>query len=134
MSTETDTALDSGLFAIALSDSETEGTSKKPTQEERTGQSEADWQAIKDTYSVKIENGEIWQTVKLPLGPRVSKPEAQTLLHAVEELYFFRRFGEAVQFVSKVLDSAEEGCIDGDVLKTLRYYERKCREKAEMQE
>ncbi|KAI0152879.1 hypothetical protein GGR57DRAFT_161105 [Xylariaceae sp. FL1272] len=131
MSTETD-GLDSGLFAIALSDSENESSPKKPTQEARTGQSEADWQAIKNTYSVKVENGEIWQTVKLPLGPRVSKPEAQTLLHAVEELYFFRRFGEAVQFVNQVLDSAKEGCIDEDVLKTLRYYEKKCREKAEI--
>ncbi|KAJ3555179.1 hypothetical protein NPX13_g10412 [Xylaria arbuscula] len=56
--------LDSGLLGIALSDSEGEPSdeatsTKKPSQEARTGQSEADFQEVKRTYRVKVENGEV---------------------------------------------------------------------------
>ena len=65
----------------------------------------------------------------LPLGPQVSKPEAQALLHAVEELYFFRRFSEGAQFVRSVIDDAGMGKLDDDTLQTLLYYEKKCSDK-----
>lgn len=67
----------------------------------------------------------------VPLGPRkVPKHEAQELLHAVEELYFFRRFGEAVSLVGKIFDGEGSGDgLDGDVQDLLRTYERKCNEK-----
>ncbi|KAI8633567.1 hypothetical protein F5Y19DRAFT_245499 [Xylariaceae sp. FL1651] len=128
--------IDAGLLAIALSDSDTDSganatSTKKTSQEARTGQSEAEFLEVKHAYQAKIENGEIWKTVQLPLGPRVSKPEAQTLLHAVEELYFFRRFSEGAQFAQSVLnDDAGASKLDEDTMKTLRYYERKCVEKA----
>jgi len=68
--------------------------------------------------------------VQLPLGPQVSKPEVQALLHAVEELYFFRRFAEGAWFARSILDNhddaASEGKLDEDTAKTLLYYERKC--------
>ncbi|KAI0907612.1 hypothetical protein F4823DRAFT_548514 [Ustulina deusta] len=127
--------LDSGLLGIALSDSDAEfddnaPSSKKKSQEARTGQSEAEFQEVKRTYHVKVENGEIWKTVQLPLGPQVSKPEAQTLLHAVEELYFFRRFSEGARFARSVIDDdAGAGKLDEDTVKTLLYYERKCSDK-----
>ncbi|KAI0509360.1 hypothetical protein F5B22DRAFT_326819 [Xylaria bambusicola] len=126
--------LDSGLLGIALSDSDAEpgdeASSKKPSQEARTGQSEADFQEVKRTYHVKVENGEIWTTVQLPLGPQVPKPEAQALLHAVEELYFFRRFAEGARFARSVIDDdAGTGKLDDDTLQTLVYYEKKCRDK-----
>ncbi|KAJ8107850.1 hypothetical protein ONZ43_g6608 [Nemania bipapillata] len=124
--------LDSGLLGIALSDSDAESgdNAKKVPQEVRTAQSEADFQAVKRTYRAKVENGEIWKTVRLPLSPQVSKPEVQTLLHAVEELYFFRRFSEAAQFARSVVDDdAGAGKLDGDTLKTLLYYEKKCSQK-----
>ncbi|KAJ2971779.1 hypothetical protein NUW58_g9320 [Xylaria curta] len=135
MSTDDDD-LDSGLLGIALSDSDAEpgddatgsGT-KKTSKEARTGQSEAEFQEVKRTYNVKVENGEIWKTVQLPLGPQVSKPEVQTLLHAVEELYFFRRFSEGARFARSVIDDAGAGKLDGDTLKTLLYYEKKCSER-----
>jgi hypothetical protein len=60
----------------------------------------------------------------------VSKPQAQELLHAVEELYFFRRYSEGVDFVRKVL--GEGGGADGlddDTRELLGYYERKCVER-----
>ncbi|KAI0098021.1 hypothetical protein GGR51DRAFT_539024 [Nemania sp. FL0031] len=127
--------LDSGLLGIALSDSDAESgdtatATKKVSQEARTAQSEQDFQAVKSTYRAKVENGEIWKTVRLPLGPQVSKPEVQTLLHAVEELYFFRRFSEGARFARSVIDDdAGSGKVDGDALKTLLYYEKKCNEK-----
>ncbi|KAI1120948.1 hypothetical protein F5Y10DRAFT_272560 [Nemania abortiva] len=128
-------SLDSGLLGIALSDSDAESgdttpATKKASQEARTAQSEVDFQAVKSTYRAKVENGEIWKTVRLPLGPQVSKPEVQTLLHAVEELYFFRRFSEGARFARSVLDDdAGTGKSDGDTLKTLSYYEKKCSDK-----
>jgi hypothetical protein len=66
----------------------------------------------------------------LPLGEATSKHKAQELLHAVEELYFYRRYDEAVAFVQRVLSkpTGSHG-LDGDVEDLLRYYERKCLDK-----
>ncbi|XXH04209.1 hypothetical protein Hte_010623 [Hypoxylon texense] len=126
---------------------------------DRTAQSEEEFQAVRKEYVVKIENGEIctltptrqrakfinsililfilqiWKNIKLPLGTgRIPKPEAQALLHAVEELYFFRRYAEGAQFVRTVLDEGHGGDgapgLDVDTRKLLRYYETKCEEKA----
>lgn len=52
----------------------------------------------------------------------------------MEELYFYRRYDEAVAFVGRVLkDGDRDGCgdevallLDGDVRDMLRDYERKC--------
>ncbi|KAI1418372.1 hypothetical protein F5Y13DRAFT_565 [Hypoxylon sp. FL1857] len=147
-----DPDLDSGLFGIQLSDSEDSANDTEPaegsqpkkdeasTPADRTAQSEEEFQAVRREYRVKVENGEIWKTIKLPLGPgRIPKPEAQALLHAVEELYFFRRYAEGAQFVKKVLrEGVSEGedddrapALDPDVRGLLRYYERKCNERAE---
>ncbi|KAI0812181.1 hypothetical protein GGR55DRAFT_615820 [Xylaria sp. FL0064] len=127
--------LDSGLLGIALSDSDTElgdnvSSTKKQSQEARTGQSEADFQEVKRTYHVKVENGEIWKNIQLPLSPQVSKSEAQTLLHAVEELYFFQRFAKGARLARSIMDDdAGTGKIDGDTLRTLLYYEMKCNDR-----
>lgn len=58
---------------------------------------------------------------------KVSKQEAQALLHAVEELYFYRRFEEASTFIGRVFEG-EDGAdgLDGDVREMLKTYERKC--------
>ncbi|KAI1331810.1 hypothetical protein F5Y16DRAFT_244257 [Xylariaceae sp. FL0255] len=118
-----DDSPEAGLMAIALSDSESE-SQKKPTHEERTGQSEAEFLEVKRTYRVKYQDGEIWKTVQLPLGPRVTKPEAQELLHAVEELYFFGRFSDGKELARRALGG--ESGLDEDTRKTLSYYEQKC--------
>ncbi|KAI1812919.1 hypothetical protein GGS20DRAFT_511531 [Poronia punctata] len=124
-----DEDIGSGLMAIALSDSDAEsgGETKKTAQEKRTGQSEVEFHEVKRTYKVKVENGQIWKTVQLPLPQRVLKPETQTLIHAVEELYFFRRFSEGARLAKSILDDdAGEGKLDEDAVKTLAYYEKKC--------
>ena len=49
-----------GLFNIAISDSETEDQTASTTKSgSRTDQSEADYQAVKQTYHAKVENGEV---------------------------------------------------------------------------
>ncbi|KAK2615695.1 hypothetical protein N8I77_002432 [Diaporthe amygdali] len=127
-----------GLFNISISDSEEDDVdtshgiaNSKKSREDRTGQSEDAFQAVKREYRAKVENGEIWKSTVVPLGPRrVPKHEGQELLHAVEELYFFRRFEEAVLFVGRIFDGEGGGDgLDKDVRDLLRTYERKCNEK-----
>ncbi|KAI5925095.1 hypothetical protein F4810DRAFT_660933 [Camillea tinctor] len=143
--------LDTGLLGIQLSsDSEGDGYGDEK-KAPRNAQSEEAFREVKRTYRVKVEDGEIHRTIPLPLGAIVSKPTAQALLHAVEELYFFGRFGEGARFVRAVLgpadsstttengvDDATNGLEDGvksdnglddDTRATLRYYEKRCEER-----
>ncbi|KAK4229672.1 hypothetical protein QBC38DRAFT_471916 [Podospora fimiseda] len=136
-----DDALNSHLLLIDLSDSEpsepeeaanpsTTTPTPELTRAERTALTEPAFQALKKSYRAKVENGEIWLTIPLPLVTKLSKPDAQELLHAVEELYFFRRYDEAVEFLSKVFDDGKgEECIDQETRELLRGYEERCRTK-----
>lgn len=74
---------------------------------------------------------QLYKSVKFPLDSHVAKPQAQELLHAAEELYFFHRYGEAVEFIRLVFSEKgrPEG-LDEDVKTQLRSYEAKCLEKA----
>ncbi|KAK0651569.1 hypothetical protein B0T16DRAFT_404188 [Cercophora newfieldiana] len=127
--------LDSGLLAISLdSDSEDSSSSTPaectapPTRADRSALSDSAFQHLKETYRPKVENGEIWSTITFPVGK--TKPEAQELLHAAEELYFFRRYQEAVRFVERVFSEEEgqgEAVLDEDTKKLLRVYEARAR-------
>lgn len=77
---------------------------------------------------LQLTRRQIWKGIKVPLGQRkVSKQEGQELLHAVEELYFYRRYGEAVAFIGRVFEGAGEAVgVDRDVRYLLGAYERKC--------
>lgn len=70
----------------------------------------------------------IWKSIQVPLGQRkVSKQEGQELLHAVEELYFYKRFDEAVVFIGRIFEAAHDVTgLDGDVKDVLKVYVRKC--------
>lgn len=50
------------------------------------------------------------------------------ILHAVEELYFFRRYEEANRFAMEVL----EGEVPTDLRKTLRDYHKRCEAKLDI--
>lgn len=56
---------------------------------------------------------------------KASKPMLQELLHAVEELYFLRRFEEAAGFARRVLDGSD-AALDRDTREMLTRYETKC--------
>ncbi|KAI0134328.1 hypothetical protein BJ170DRAFT_195017 [Xylariales sp. AK1849] len=125
--------LDSGLFGISLSDAEDsvpEASNPKMPGTARTGQTEENFRIVKHNYMVKVENGEIWKTTKSPLGEKATKQEAQALLHAVEELYFFKMYHEGAAFVMTVLGGDHEGALDRDVRNLLEYYQVKCSQRA----
>jgi hypothetical protein len=71
----------------------------------------------------------MWQTIKLPLGRGTTRQTSQNVLHAVEELYFLRRYGEAASFVRAVLAPGQGDGLDEETKRLLAYYERKCLEK-----
>lgn len=63
----------------------------------------------------------LWETLKLP-KQNPSKPESQAILHAIEELYFFRRYEEA----KKVTEEALSGNLTTEFKKTLEEYKAMC--------
>ena len=65
--------------------------------------------------------------LKLPIQAP-TKQESQRILHAIEELYYLRRYGEAMSVAS----SALKGRLQEDFQKLLIGYEEKCRDKMEM--
>jgi hypothetical protein len=62
--------------------------------------------------------------LKLPVD-NPSKPESQTIMHAIEELYFFRRYEEAL----KITDEALKGKLIEDFRKTLEDYRMRSQKK-----
>ncbi|KAJ2975200.1 hypothetical protein NQ176_g5646 [Zarea fungicola] len=118
---------ENGLFNINLSDEEQETAAEKKAK--RTGQTEEEFQAVRKDYVAKIQNGDIYKHIKLPLPKDAGKLDIQEVLHAVEELYFFRRFQEAVDFSAQVLHGESRGVLDSDSLQLLEKYEAKCRAK-----
>ncbi|KAK0720714.1 hypothetical protein B0H67DRAFT_577113 [Lasiosphaeris hirsuta] len=145
-------AFASGFFGISLSDSESENditttTTDSPappngpalSRADRTALSEPAFQALKSSYRPKVENGEIHSAIALPLSAVLTKPQAQDLLHAVEELYFFRRYREAAEFTRRALGDGDEtavsssGGVDGETKSLLRQYLGRCEARAQSQ-
>jgi len=62
--------------------------------------------------------------LSLPIN-NPSKPESQTILHAIEELYYLRSYLEAESLTSKAL----EGQLQDDFKATLENYLARCRAK-----
>ncbi|UKZ75054.1 hypothetical protein TrVFT333_002726 [Trichoderma virens FT-333] len=115
------------LFNIQISDSEDDKAEKKS---KRTGQTEDDFQAVKNTYHAKVENGNIYQTLSLPLGPDANKQHVQEVIHAAEELYFFLRYQQVIDLVSKVLAlEGDKGGLDEESRELLSMYQSRCRQK-----
>jgi hypothetical protein len=78
---------------------------------------------------------QVWKQVEFPFGDKVSKPAAQEVVHAVEELYFFRRYAEALDFIRRVWreGGGKGGGLDNDSRELLSYYEKKCQDKIGVQ-
>jgi hypothetical protein len=62
--------------------------------------------------------------LKLPMD-NPSKAESQTILHAIEELYFFKRYEEALEVVGEAL----QGKLNEDFRKTLVDCKTRCQKK-----
>lgn len=69
--------------------------------------------------------------MKLPLERGARKPQIQEVIYAAEELYFFRRFAEAVDFLSKVLSQGDDRseAFDNETRALLTVYKQKCEAK-----
>ncbi|PHH81778.1 hypothetical protein CDD82_7884 [Ophiocordyceps australis] len=96
------------LLNIHLSDSEDDSPAI-----DRTAQSEEAFQAVKRHYRPRVENG-------------------QDLLHAVEELYFFRQFDHALTFINKIWSLVSIHA-DADSARLLQRYRQKCNQKRQSQ-
>ncbi|TVY16257.1 hypothetical protein LARI1_G006372 [Lachnellula arida] len=116
---EDDDEEDGGLFNIEVSSADE--SANESVKVPRDFQSEEDFQRQRAAWRPKIESGELWKTLQLPID-NPSKPESQTMLHAIEELYFFRRYEEAAQVIAKVL----RGQLDAGFRKVVVGYEERC--------
>ncbi|RDA82663.1 hypothetical protein CP532_3204 [Ophiocordyceps camponoti-leonardi (nom. inval.)] len=122
--------LNINLSSSASSSSDEEDNNNTTTKRaDRTLQTEAAFQAIKSNYSVKVENGEIHQSIKLPLPPGSSKQSLQQVIHAVEELYFFGRYRHALHFIDTILSDGSDQALDHDTRQLLTVYRLKCQQK-----
>ncbi|KAK7431960.1 hypothetical protein QQZ08_001580 [Neonectria magnoliae] len=120
---------ENSLFNIEVSDASDDEPDAKEAR--RTGQSEDVWSAIQRDYQPKIENGQIHKTVQLPVKSNASKQLLQELIHAVEELYFFRRYEHSTQFISEALSGSND--LDDDTRQLLHIYRDKCQKKLKAQ-
>uniref|UniRef100_A0A8H7TTR7 Uncharacterized protein n=1 Tax=Bionectria ochroleuca TaxID=29856 RepID=A0A8H7TTR7_BIOOC len=121
-----------GILNISLSDSETEEQQTPAKPSDRTGQSEEEFQAVKRTYHVRVENGNISEGISIPLGPNPNKMLVQQLIHAVEEHYFFRRYEEGIKLVEKVLGGEDSASLDESIKNQLLLYKSFCHKKLDL--
>ncbi|KAJ4144030.1 hypothetical protein NW765_001183 [Fusarium oxysporum] len=98
----------------------------KPMKQRRQSPAAQD---IQKEYNAKVENGDIYQKVKLPLGPDATKMDIQEVIHAVEEHYFFHRYREAEQLAADALKDGQG--LDRDSRQLLETYKDRCHEKNE---
>lgn len=77
---------------------------------------------------------QIAKSLKLPLGPDADKTQVQDAIYAVEELYFFRQFDEAIELVGKLLsESSCEKLGSGPERELLELYRSRCEAKKKKQ-
>ncbi|KAK4191490.1 hypothetical protein QBC35DRAFT_487352 [Podospora australis] len=111
----------------------TEPKSKVQSRADRSALSEEAFQHLKSTYVPKVENGEIWTKFTFNTKTPFTKPEREELMHAVEELYFFHRYAEAVHILDKIFEDDGEERLDRETKSTLRHYQVKCLARLEKQ-
>ena len=114
---------DSGLFAIEVDADDYAETAAGDTQSmPRTFQSEADFQAQKDQYSAKIDNGNILAELTKAISTlrdctaasalngetldsgrkKLSKKDGQVLGYAAGELYYDGHYGQLIDLCRRV--------------------------------
>jgi len=115
---------DGGLFNIELSSSDESVDVKEKAP--RDFQSEDDFERQRKEWKPKIEAGELWKTLKLPMD-NPSKQESQAILHAIEEMYFFKRYEKA----KRLAEEALKGKLIEEFRKSVEDYRRRCEMKLE---
>jgi len=114
-----------GLFNIEFDSEDEKAAAEQENKVPRDFQSEEDFQKQVREWAPKVETGEIYKTLSMPIKSP-SKPVSQTILHAIEELYFYRRYEEARTTTVEALKA--EGLIP-EFRKTLEGYLERCEAK-----
>ncbi|OWP05980.1 hypothetical protein B2J93_6304 [Marssonina coronariae] len=123
-----------GLFNmdLALSNPEADNENGQGREAEkkvpRDFQSEEDFQSQLRDWRPRVERGDLYKALNLPVDSP-SKPTSQNILHAIEELYFYRRYAEAKRVTEEALRGTGlvgefRGVLEG-------YLERCCRKLGE---
>jgi len=68
----------------------------------------------------------MYEHVEVPLRPGANKMRTQEVIHAVEELYFHRKFQQAIDLVDRAFDHNGEASVDNDSRQLLTTYREKC--------
>jgi len=69
---------------------------------------------------------QIFKTISLPLPPGAGKMALQQVVHAIEELYYFRRYQEALDFIKTLHDDGSRRAFDPDTRNLVDTYEARC--------
>ncbi|KFY19962.1 hypothetical protein V493_07788 [Pseudogymnoascus sp. VKM F-4281 (FW-2241)] len=112
---------DGGFLAMDLGSSDSESGAAPEVKVPRDFQSQEDYEAQKASWKPTVDNGELGKTLDLPLN-NPSKQQFQTIIHAIEQLYFYNRFREASELAEKAL----EGDLEGDYRKAVASYHERC--------
>ncbi|KAG5976359.1 hypothetical protein E4U55_007341 [Claviceps digitariae] len=120
---------DNPILNIQLSDAEDQDLDPAKKKADRTAQTEDEFQAVKEVYRARVENGNMYEHVELPLRPGANKMHTQEVIHAVEELYFHRQFQQAIDLVDRAFDHNGEASVDNDSRQLLTTYREKCQHK-----
>ncbi|KAK0107082.1 hypothetical protein ONS95_003791 [Cadophora gregata] len=114
-----------GLFNIEFDSEDEKAAAEQEKKVPRDFQSEEDFQKQAKEWRPKLETGKIHKALSLPIS-NPSKPVSQTILHAIEELYFYRQYDEARTTTMRALKA--EGLIP-EFRKTLEGYLERCETK-----
>ncbi|OBT46650.1 hypothetical protein VE00_01874 [Pseudogymnoascus sp. WSF 3629] len=117
---------DGGFLAMDLGSSDSESGAAPEVKVPRDFQSQEDYEAQKASWKPTIDNGEIYKTLDLPIN-NPSKQQFQTIIHAIEQLYFYDDFRAASELAKKAL----EGDLEGDYKKAIESYHARCVAKLE---
>ncbi|KAG5928956.1 hypothetical protein E4U42_007588 [Claviceps africana] len=120
---------DNPILSIQLSDPEDQDLDPVKKKADRTAQTEDEFQSVKAVYRARVENGHIYEHVQLPLRPGATKMHTQEVIHAVEELYFHRKFQLAIDLVDRAFGHNGEASVDSDSRQLLTAYRKKCQHK-----
>ncbi|KFY58567.1 hypothetical protein V496_06069 [Pseudogymnoascus sp. VKM F-4515 (FW-2607)] len=117
---------DGGFLAMDLGSSDSESGAAPEVKVPRDFQSQEDYEAQKASWKPIVDDGELHKTLNLPLNSP-SKQQFQTIVHAIEQLYFYADFRAASELAQKAL----EGDLEGDYRKTVESYHKRCVAKLE---
>ncbi|KAG6003750.1 hypothetical protein E4U21_001753 [Claviceps maximensis] len=117
---------DNPIFNIQLSEPEDQDLDPVKKKADRTGQTEEEFQLVKDMYRARVENGQMYEHVQVPLRPGANKMHTQEVIHAVEELYFHRQFQQAIDLVNQAFGHNGAASVDNDSRQLLTTYREKC--------